>query len=288
VTRDRLPVTRVCCAVYLVGLVAASVAQAQTLRDFEYSRPLRGEHELKAHVEFAAGRLVVGPGSANQLYQMRLQYDADRFRPLGSYEATGGQVRLGVESNGQGGIHIGRREALAQTATLQFAKSVPLALDLSLGAAEGELELGGYRISELNLKSGASRLEVSFGSPNPGQCRSAAVSTGAGEVIISDAGNSGCSRWEVSSGVGAVTVGLGGAWPADAVLHLSVAMGGVTLQAPRGLGVRVTMSGFLADFSGRDFSKNGKVYTSAGYDRAARKVDVQVNSALGGVKVEWK
>jgi len=270
-----------------VALIA-SAARAQTLRDYDYARPLHGERELKAHIEFAAGKLLLGPGSSNQLYQMRLQYDAERFRPLGSYDAAAGQVRLGVESNGQGGIRIGRREALAQTATLQFATSVALALDLSLGAAEGHLELGGYRVTELNLKSGASRLEVVFGSPNPGQCRSASVSAGAGELTIQNAGNSGCSRWDVSGGVGAVTMDLGGAWPTDAVLQLSMAVGGVTLQAPRGLGLRVTMSGFLADFSGNDFSKNGKVYTSAGYDRAARKVNVQVNSALGGVKVEWK
>ena len=270
------------------GLALCSAAEAQTLRDYDYARPLHGERELKAHIEFAAGRLVLGPGSPNQLYQMRLQYDAERFRPLGSYDAGAGQVRLGVESNGQGGIHIGRREALAQTATLQFAKSVALALDLSLGAAEGDLELGGYRITELNLKSGASRLAVSFGTPNPGQCRSAEVSSGAGEVTIAHAGNSGCSRWDVSGGVGSVTMDLSGAWPTDAALQLSMAVGGVTLQAPRGLGLRVTMSGFLADFSGSGFSKSGKIYTSAGYESAPRKLEVHVSSALGGLKIEWQ
>ena len=270
----------------LVLIPGASAAQ--TLRDYDYARPLHGERALKAHIEFAAGKLLLGPGSSNQLYQMQLQYDSDRFRPLGSYDAAAGEVRLGVESNGRGGIRIGRREALAQTATLQFAKSVALALDLSLGAAEGDLELGGYRITELNLKSGASRLTVSFGSPNPGQCRSASVSAGAGELTIQNAGNSGCSRWDVSGGVGAVTMDLGGAWPTDAVLQLSMAVGGVTLQAPRGLGLRVTMSGFLADFSGSGFSKSGKTYTSTGYEGARRKLEVHVNSALGGLKIEWK
>ncbi len=288
-TGDRLPVSRVVGAgCLLVGLFGASGVRAQTLRDFEYSRPLRGERELKAHVEFAAGRLVIGPGSSTQLYQMRLQYDAERFRPVGGFDAAGGEVRLGVEGNGRGGIHVGRRDALPQTATFQFAKSVALALELSLGAAEGDLELGDYRITGLDLKSGASRLAVSFGSPNPARCRTASVTAGAGEVIITHAGNSGCTSWDISGGVGAVMLGLDGAWPTDALLHLNVAVGGVTLQAPHGFGVRVTMSGFLASFSGSEFSKSGKVYTSAGYDRASRKIDVQVNSALGGVKVEWK
>lgn len=81
---------------------------------------------------------------------------------------------------------------------------------------------------------------------------------------------------------------LAGAWPADATIALSLAVGGATIEAPRGLGLRIRMSGFLAEFSGSGFSKNGKTYTSAGYDRATRKVDLEVSSALGGVKVEWK
>ena len=257
------------------------------MRDFEYSRPLRGERRLKAEIEFAAGKLLLAPASSDQLYQLALRYDAERFQPLGSYDAGAGTVRMGVEG-GHGGIRVGLRSALPQTATLGFSEAVELSLDISLGAAEAELELGGYRLAELELKSGASRTTVSFSKPNPGSCRSASVSSGAGEVTVVQAGNSGCPVWRFDGGVGSVTIDLDGAWPMDGRIQLNVALGGVKLIAPRGLGLQVRMNGFLAGFDGKGFSKSGKTYTSAGYETAKRKVAVEVSSALGGVSVAWK
>src|SRR4029079_4198531 len=71
------------------GLLALTLflgapVSAQTLRDFDYTRPLRTEHQLRAVVEFAAGRLILGPGSRNKLYGMTLKYDAARLQPIGS------------------------------------------------------------------------------------------------------------------------------------------------------------------------------------------------------------
>jgi cell wall-active antibiotic response 4TMS protein YvqF len=274
------------CLAFLLLLPAASV-QSQSMRSFDYARPYRGERRLRAEVEFAAGELRLGPATSDRLYQLALQYDAERFQPLGSYDAGAGSVRLGVEAV-RGGIRVGLKSALPQTALLEFSKAVELSLDISLGAAEAELELGDYRLAELELKSGASRTTVSFSVPNPGNCRSASISSGAGEITLLNAGNSGCPLWQFDGGVGSVTIDLGGAWPADGRIQLNVALGGVKLIAPRELGMRVQLSGFLAGFDAKGFAKNGKTYTSTGYDSAKRKVEVIVSSALGGVSVEWK
>lgn len=276
-----------------LGLLAMTLAlaaptAAQTLRDYDYTRMVRGERSLRATVQFAAGRLILRPGSADRLYGFTLEYDAERFRPIGSYDAAAGAVRLGVESVGGGGVRVGSRSALPQTALVELSPGVDLALELSIGAAEGTLELGGLRLTGLDVKNGASQTTVRFDRPNPGRCRSASVSSGAGELTMTGLGNSGCAEWRVQGGVGAVSLDLGGAWPAAGHLSLEMALGGLTLLVPKGLGLRVTMNGFLADFDATGFTKSGKVYTSAGYERAARRVDVQVNSAMGGVKVEWR
>ena len=107
-------------------------------------------------------------------------------------------------------------------------------------------------------------------------------------MTVEHLGNSGCRVWRFDGGVGSVTVGLDGAWPEDAVIQLNLALGGVTLQAPRDLGIRVRMNGFLASFDAKGFAKRGKTYTSAGYENASRKVNIEVSSALGGVKVDWR
>jgi hypothetical protein len=269
-------------------LICAMPAAAQTMRDYEYTRPLQGERQLRAVIEFAAGRLAVKRGQADRLYRLVLEYDAERFQPIGSYNARAAEVRLGVGGTGSGGFRVDRRTALPQTAVVEFPTSVDLALDLSLGAAEGNLELGGLRLSAFDLKTGASRTTVSFDRPNAGSCRSASVTTGAGELEVTGAGNSGCRVWRFDGGVGAITLNLGGAWPADSRLVLNMALGGVTLVAPESLGLKVRVSGFLAGFDARGFTKNGKTWTSKNYDKAIRRLEVEVNSAIGGVRVEWR
>jgi hypothetical protein len=263
-------------------------ASAQTLRDYDYARPLRKETQLRAVVEFAAGTLTVRPGGSNHLYSMLLRYDAERFQPVGSYNPDAAEVRMGVKSMGGGGIRVNRSRALPQVAVVEFPATVDLTLDVSVGAAEGTLDLGGLRLTALDLKSGASRTEISFDSPNAGSCRTAQISSGAGELSVASAGNSGCRSWRVDGGVGEVTIDLDGVWPADARMTLNMALGGVTLQAPRDLGLRVRMSGFMAGFDAKGFNKDGKTYTSSNYATAKRKIEVEVSSALGGVTVEWR
>ncbi len=272
----------------LLLAATASSAAAQTMRDYDYTRAFRGERQLRGVIEFAAGRLIVRPGSPDRLYGLTLEYDADRFRPIGSYNPDAAEVRLGVESIRSGGIRVDRRSALPQTALIEFPGSVDLTLDVTVGAAEGSLELGGLRLTELDLKNGASRTTVSFSKPNRGNCRVASVTSAAGELTVSEAGNSGCRFWRFDGGVGAVTLDLDGAWPADGRMALNMALGGVTLRAPKKLGLRVTMSGFLAGFDASGFAKQGKVYRSNNYATAKRHVDIEVSSALGGVSVEWR
>ena len=261
---------------------------AQTIRDFDYSRPLAGERRLHAVIEFAAGRLDIRPAAAGRLYALALRYDADRFRPIGRYDAEAGQVNLGVEGIGGGGIRVDRRRALPQDALIELPAGVELSLDASIGAAESNLELGGLRLSALDLKTGASRTTINFASRATGACRTASISSGAGEVTVNAAGNSGCRSWRFDGGVGEVYLDLAGAWPADARVTLNMALGGVTLAVPRDLGLRVRVSGFLSGFEAKGFSKDGKTHTSNNYSSAARRLDVEVSSAMGGVSVVWK
>ncbi len=269
------------------GCLAAPVS-AQTMRDFSAERSLRGERQFRAVVEFAAGTLQLRPGTGEHLYGLALRYDAERFAPLGKYDPRTAEARLGVTSLGRGGVRIGRRDALPQAAVIELAPAVPLSLDVTLGATESRLELGGLALRELDVKTGASRTTIAFGAPVEGSCRAASITSGAGELQVVAMGNSRCRSWRLEGGVGAVTLDLAGDWPAEARLSLQMALGGVTLEAPRGLGVRVNLRGFLAGFEAEGFEKRSGVWESANWAGAARRVEVDVASALGGVRVEWK
>jgi hypothetical protein len=278
------------CGLLPLALFAVAPLSGQSMREFSYERGKQNETTLRAVIEFAAGTLELRSAPRGRLYGFQLHYDAERFEPIGSYDPRGAEVRLGVNSMRRGGVRVSRRDALPQSALVELNPDVPLSLDASFGAADSRLELGGLTLTDLSLRTGASRTEVRFSTRARGECRSGFVASGAGEVEIRRMGNSGCRHWRFDGGVGAVTLDLSGDWERDARLVMQMALGGTTLIMPRGskLGVKISLSGFLAGFEGTGFRKRDGAWYSPGYEEASRKVDVAVTGALGGVKVEWQ
>jgi hypothetical protein len=184
-------------------------------------------------------------------------------------------------------MRVVSRGQLQQSANVAFAPSTELDLAVKLGAVDADLELGGLRLASLDLQTGASRSVVRFSRPNPTRCRSAELTSGAAELSVVGLGNSRCDRVVVEGGVGSVTLDFGGAWTSSAQVNVRMAMGQLTLRLPRRLGVRVTMDRFLSSFDPAGMVRQGNTFTTTGYDRADRTLDLEVTAAVGGVRVEW-
>jgi len=275
-------------AAVTVGLcIWAGAAQAQTMRAFSTFRQLHGETRLNARVEYGAGSLRVEPGQPGELYRMNLSYDEDRFVPVSDFDASSRTVVLGLRAAGQGGVRVVSRNQLRQLASIALSPRADLALDLSLGAVDAEVELGGLRISDLDLKTGASRATVRFSRPNGMRCRHAAFSAGAAEVSVFGLGNSRCDEIEFEGGIGKVLLDFSGAWTSSAHVQVKMAMGEITLRLPRRVGIRLAMDKFLSSFESAGLVRRGDSFVSENYDRASRRLDLEITAAVGGVSVEW-
>jgi hypothetical protein len=265
----------------------AGAAQAQTMRPFSTFRQLHGETRLNARVEYGAGSLRVEPGQPGELYRMNLSYDADRFVPVSDFDASSRTVVLGLRAAGQGGVRVVSRNQLRQLATIAISPRADLALDLSLGAVDAEVELGGLRISDLDLKTGASRATVRFSRPNGMRCRHATFSAGAAEVSVFGLGNSRCDEIEFEGGIGKVLLDFSGVWSSSAQVEVKMAMGEITLRLPRRVGIRLSMDKFLSSFEPAGLVRRGDSFVSPNYDSAERRLDLDLTTAMGGVSVEW-
>ena len=126
---------------------------------------LHGETRLAARLDYAAGSLGIAAGTAGELYRMDLSYDEDRFVPLSDFDASSGSVVLGLRAAGDGGVRVVSRNQLQTGRRGYHLSPVDLALDLTLGAAEADVELGGLRVTNLRLKTGASRTVIRFSKP---------------------------------------------------------------------------------------------------------------------------
>jgi len=265
----------------------AGAAGAQEMRPFTTFRQLHGETRLHASLDYAAGALRVAPGRPNELYRMDLAFDGERFAPISDYDASRSAVALGLRRGGTGGVRVVSREQLQQSANVAFSPTAELDLAVKLGAADADLELGGLRLASLDFQTGASRSVVRFSRPNATRCRSAELTSGAAELSVVGLGNSRCDRIVVEGGVGSVTLDFGGAWSSSTAVSARMAVGQLTLRLPRGLGVRVRMDKFLSSFDPAGMVRQGSTFTTPGYDRAGRKLDLDVTAAVGGVRVEW-
>jgi hypothetical protein len=263
------------------------VAQAQTMRPFETFRQSHGETRLKVKLEYAAGNLRVLPGRPTELYRMELSYDEDRYVPLSDFDAQTGAVLLGLRPAGQGGVRVGSRGQLSQEATVGLSPSTDLALDLTLGAVNADVELGGLRISNLQVKTGATRAVLRFSRPNAARCDLATISAGAAEVSLLGLGNSRCDEIEFEGGVGRVLLDFTGAWASSSQVEVKMAMGELTLRLPRKVGLRISMDKFLSSFEPVGLVRRGNSFQSPNYNRSARHLDLDLTTAMGGVNVEW-
>ncbi len=268
-------------------VLCATAAQAQTIRPFSTFRQMHGETRLQARLEYAAGSLHLTPGQPTELYRMDVSYDEDRFVPVSDFDAATGSVVLGLRAAGDGGVRVISRNQLRQVATVAISPRVDLALDLTLGAADAAVELGGLRVSSLELKTGASRAVISFSRPNATRCSHATFSAGAAEISVLGLGNSRCDEIEFEGGMGSVTLDFSGTWRSSAHVEVRMAVGGLTLRLPRQVGVRIAMDKFLSSFEPAGLVRRGDAFESTNYDRSQRRLDLDITTAVGGVEVEW-
>lgn len=274
-------------ALALALLLGAGSAAAQSMRPFSTYRQLHGETRLRAGLEYAAGLLRVAPGRPTELYRMDVSYDGERFRPVSAYTAAQGAVSLGLRPSGEGGLRVVSGRQLRQSANVSINPAVDLDLDVTLGATDADLELGGLRVADWTVRTGASQAVVRFSQPNGMRCRRGSITAGAADVTVLGLGNSRCDRIDLEGGMGKVVLDFAGAWTSSSAVSVKMAVGEVTLRLPRRVGVRIMLDKFLARFDPAGLVARDGGFESPGYAEAERRLDIAVTTAVGGVRIEW-
>ncbi|GMV04828.1 MAG: hypothetical protein AMXMBFR53_11080 [Gemmatimonadota bacterium] len=264
-------------------VLAPHAAQAQTWRTVTTSRQSSGEREVRVQVRYGAGDFTVRPADGGLLYRMQLRYDEDVFEPVSEYDD--GRLRLGVESIRKS-INIGKGRSGGEM-DLRLGRGVPMDLDLEFGAVQGDLDLGGLSLSRLELSTGASESVVDISEPNALEMDRASFEVGAADFTARHLGNLNADRIEVDAGVGEVTLWFNGEWRRDARVRLKMGLGALELRFPEGLGVKLTKDSFLTSLDSEGLVKRGDAYYSLDWDRADRKVSIDLDAAFGSVKVVW-
>ena len=263
--------------------LVARTAGAQEWRTLESSRQLRTAEPTSVRIEFAAGTIDIGPTSDALLYRMKLRYDAERGTPVATFDEASRSLTIGTRSAGSLTWNSHSREG--STLRAELTRSAPLRMALELGAAHGDIQLGGLRLTDLSLKTGATRLRIDFSEPNREALAGFDLDVGAAEVTVTRGGNAHAGRVRINVGAGALDYDLSGAWEGETDLTANVAIGQLTLRVPTDVGVRVTARTFLAGFERLGLEKRGDMWYSPGYDNAKRRLTAHVTAVLGGFEL---
>jgi hypothetical protein len=275
----------------VAGLVGwpAGPAAAQSYHTLVESHRLDRRDPVELSVDFAVGRFRLGPTEGPQLYRVSLTYLEEHFEPDVSYDPEEGSLHVSLEGQHGRNVNLKDMHDTRQRLDLLISPEVPLTADLKLGAVEADIELGGLRLEDATLHTGASRTTVRFSAPNRAACNDLTLEVGAAEFEVVGLGHSRCRSVNLKGGVGQITLDFSGQWEAGSEMEVSaeVGLGDVNLRVPETVGVQVNVDRFLVSLHLDGFTKRGSTWVSDGFDRARSHLIVDVNAAFGSVGVEW-
>ena len=274
----------------VAGLLVATSAQGQTWQTLTQARRVSGEEQLRVHVEHGAGDLHIHPAGAGQLYRVALRYDEDMFSPLVRYTASASILHVTMESINRRGHNrdFNWDDEDAQTLDLQLTPDVPLALSVRFGAGRADVDLGGLNIQTLEVQTGASESRLRFDTPNAGLCSRMELKVGAAEFRATGLGNARCAAITLEAGVGDILLDLTGDLPEgfDGTVSVHMGLGGLEIQVPEHLGVRLNVRRFLASVERVGFIREADgAWVTPNWNEATRKVTLNIRAVLGSIEI---
>ncbi|MCD6081429.1 hypothetical protein J7J56_00880 [candidate division WOR-3 bacterium] len=116
-------------------------------------------------------------------------------------------------------------------------------VELNLGAARFDIDLGGLTITRLELNTGAIKGRISC--TGRASVEAIELNVGAAKLAIEDLGNISPKLLDINCGVSNLTLSLNGDWSDTCDIHIVTALSKITVKAPTELDIQLITEGFL-------------------------------------------
>ncbi len=237
-------------------------------------------------IAFGAGEFTLRPG-ATDLLEGRFVYNVEELGPH-LETSTRGNVQVVKLRPKAENIRWGFNEPVRNEWDITLSHAVPLALELNLGAFQGQVDLGGLRLRELTLNAGACDGDVTFSAPNPEVIDDLEVMAGAAQLSLTGLGNARFREMTFRGGAGKFELSFDGAFTGQSRVHVEGGVSRVVIRVPRQVGARVELRGGLSSTRVTGFSQSGQVFTNASYDQASDRLTITVEMGMGELVLESK
>lgn len=216
-----------------------------------------GSEMTRLSISFGAGKLKLSPGAKN-LVDGTVVYNVEDLKPLVIESGSSIEIKQGNLNS------LPPVRDIKNEWDLQLG-NVPMDLVIAAGAYEGTMELGGLSLKSLEVKDGASNVNLSFSKANPIDMSVLQYTTGASDVKLTGLANANFTTMTFSGGAGNFTLDFGGDLQRDAVITVDSGFGNVSLIIPRDVNARVTVESAAVNINhGASWAQNGKEYMQEG------------------------
>jgi hypothetical protein len=261
-----------------INVPTIKVGEMQSQRE---EIPLSEAESATVEILFGAGKLEIEAGVSDQLFSGRFRYNVEQWEPRVTYE--GGVLTIEQGSiKEEWGIPTGNTR---NEWKLEFSPEIPLKMDIDIGAGDGELDFTGLQLTALNLDMGAGNFDVRFDEPNEARMSDLNLNTGASKLDVTGIGNAGPERVSVQGGVGNITLDLTGDWPHSAEAQITAGVGSVTLRLPDDVGVRVEVEGGLTNVNADGLRREDGAYVNDAFGEAEVELRIQVTTGIGNLRL---
>jgi hypothetical protein len=232
--------------------------------------------ETRVSLSFGAGKLTLSPGADN-LVDGTIIYNVEDLKPDIIETGDSIEIRQGDFRN------LPPFRDMKNEWDLKLG-DMPMDLVISAGAYDGTLELGGLSLKSLEVKDGASHVDLSFAEPNLVEMSILRYATGASDVTLTGLANANFSTLTFSGGAGNYTLDFSGELQQDAVATIDSGLGNLTLIIPDGVKANVTVDGAAVNIShGSGWSQSGNDYIQEG---EGFTLTIVVNMAAGNLMID--
>ena len=213
--------------------------------------------ETRLSLSFGAGKLTLSPG-ATGLVDGTAIYNVEDLKPEIVKDGNTIEIKQGDFKS------LPPFKNMKNEWDLKLG-SAPMDLVISAGAYDGTIELGGLALRSLEVKDGASDVDLSFSKPNPIEMSVLRYATGASDVRLTGLANANFSTLTFSGGAGNYTLDFSGELQQDAVVTVDSGFGNLSLIIPENVGAKVTVEGAAVNINhGSGWAQNGQDYSQNG------------------------
>jgi hypothetical protein len=167
---------------------------------------------------------------------------------------------------------------------IRLSDRVPISFNLDLGAAKGRVDLGGLRLTDARIRTGAADVEVEWNKPNPESLDILTVDAGAAGLKMRKLGNAHFDQMNFTGGAGNFTLDFSGDWQDSGQVSINTGVSNLTLIAPRDIGVKVnTGDKTLTNINVEGFHRQGQAWVNDAYGKSELELTITVDIGLGNL-----